>query len=84
MKTIHDRLVEELVRRGAEVVPYVTERYTALSWTSGGRTPFFFVSRNGSLRFGPTITESHPVPPAFEARLLAGTAASASKDGHHA
>jgi hypothetical protein len=66
--TIHDRLVAALVKRGAEVVPYMTERYTALSWTSGGRTPFFFVSRDGSLRFGPTITESHPVPPAFKAR----------------
>jgi hypothetical protein len=81
MKTIHDRLVAALVGRGAKLVPYETKRYTALAWQSEGRPLFFFVGRNGSLRLGPNITESHPVPPAFKARLLAGSTAFASKEG---
>jgi hypothetical protein len=79
LKTIHDRLVDALVRRGAKLTPYETKRYTALSWPSKGRPLFFFVGKNGALRMGANITDSIPVPPAFKARLLAGTTTFASK-----
>jgi hypothetical protein len=77
--TIHDTLVAALVGRGAKLVPYETKRYTALSWPSEGRPLFFFVGKNGSLRMGANVTDSIPVPPAFKARLIAGTTTFASK-----
>jgi hypothetical protein len=78
--TIHDTLVAALVGRGAKLTPYATKRYTALAWPSEGRPLFFFVGRNGSLRMGANVTDSIPVPPAFKARLLAGTTTFASKE----
>jgi hypothetical protein len=79
MKTIHDRFVEALVRRGAKLTPYATKRYTALSCPSEGRPLFYFVGKNGSLRLGRTITDSRSVPRSFQARLFASTITFASK-----
>jgi hypothetical protein len=74
--TIHDRIVDALIARGAELVQHRTTKYTVL--TRSGAT-FFFVGRAGALRAGRTIRLSRPVPSAFKAELLAGTNASTSK-----
>jgi hypothetical protein len=78
-KTIHGRLVEELVRRGCEVISYVTRRYTVLSHPHM-EPRLYFVGRAGALRIGRSITDSRPVPPDFKARLLAGTASAIQGD----
>jgi hypothetical protein len=70
-KTIHDRIVDALIARGAELVPYKTKRYTVLTQPGGGPR-LYFVGRAGALRNGRTIRLSSPVTSAFKARLLAG------------
>jgi hypothetical protein len=68
--------VDALIARGAELVQHRTTKYTVL--TRSGVTFFFFVGRAGALRVGRTIRLSRPVPPTFKARLLAGTATTAT------
>jgi hypothetical protein len=72
MKTIHDRLVEALIARGAERVPYKTKRYTVLA-QPGGEPRLYFVGRAGALRSGRSITNSRPETVAFRGELLAAS-----------
>ncbi|MFO1152767.1 MAG: hypothetical protein U1E42_03735 [Rhodospirillales bacterium] len=66
--TLQQRLVDALVATGrGTAVMSRSRRYVTLRRPDGS---FFYVGRNGALRFGRSVADSVAVPGSFKARLL--------------
>ena len=69
--TLQQRLVDALVATGrGTIVPSRSRKYITLERPDKS---FFYVGRNGALRFGRTVTDSVAAPEDFKRRLLAET-----------
>lgn len=69
--TLQQRLVDALVATGrGTIVPSRSRKYITLERPDKS---FFYVGRNGALRFGRTVTDSVAAPEDFKQRLLAET-----------
>ncbi|QNT69131.1 hypothetical protein [Defluviicoccus vanus] len=69
--TLQQRLVDALVATGrGTIVPSRSRKYITLERPDRS---FFYVGRNGALRFGRTVTDSVAAPEDFKRRLLAET-----------
>ncbi len=69
--TLQQRLVDALVATGrGTIVPSRSRKYITLERPDKS---FFYVGRNGAVRFGRTVTDSVAAPEDFKRRLLAET-----------
>ena len=66
--TLQQRLVDALIATGrGTIVPSRSRKYVTLERPDKS---FFYVGRNGALRFGKTVTDSMASPDDFKRRLL--------------
>lgn len=71
-KTLQERFIEALIKRGNTIVPSKSRKYTVVTRNHKPGT-FYFVGKSGAVRIGRASTKSVPVGPKFKAQLLVET-----------